>query len=187
MTRREPGAANCRSRVAVGGAGEDATGGIYGGCAGCRAPLGLPERQGTRNPRTPHLLDEVRHGMIPFYGHITPALRGSLVNVLGVRRPALIPQRAGASAIWPPATKESPHRGSTDALPAIPRGDTPRRYPAWNGPPISSRRSLSLVPPSAKPVGFLHEDFGNDAIAFRWVYTISAFSLISSWAVTHTE
>ena len=101
--------------------------------------------------------------------------------------------RCKASGIDPPEGWCFGHMASGDSgisapwFDRCPSGDTPRRYPAWNGPPISSRRSLSLVPPSAKPVWFLHEDFGNDAIAFRWVYTISAFSLISSWAVTHME
>ena len=58
-----------------------------------------------------------------------------------------------------------------------------RHGPGWNGPPLSSRRSLSHVPPSAK-CEHLHEDFVNDAPDIGWVNTISAISLSFSSAVT---
>ena len=59
-----------------------------------------------------------------------------------------------------------------------------RHGPGWNGPLRSSRRSLSLVPPSAKCEP-LHEEFVNDAPDIGWVNTISAISLSFSSAVTH--
>ena len=58
-----------------------------------------------------------------------------------------------------------------------------RHGPGWNGPPLSSRRSLSLVPPSAK-CEHLHEDFVNDAPDIGCVNTISAVPLSFSSAVT---
>ena len=50
--------------------------------------------------------------------------------------------------------------------------------------PLSSRRSLSLVPPSAKCVEHLHEVFVNDALVPRWVNSIAAISLIFTSALT---
>ena len=44
--------------------------------------------------------------------------------------------------------------------------------------------SLSLVPPSAKSVEHLHEDFVNDAPAIGWVNSTPAISLIFSSATT---
>ena len=64
------------------------------------------------------------------------------------------------------------------------RCPSPRRYPGWNGLHLSSRRSLSLVPPSAKSRRHLHEIFVNDACTVRWVNSTPAFSLIFSSAVT---
>ena len=58
------------------------------------------------------------------------------------------------------------------------------RQPAgWTGPPLSSRRPISLVPPSIK-CEQLHEDFVNDALSFRWVNSIPAFLLSCPSAVT---
>ena len=60
----------------------------------------------------------------------------------------------------------------------------PRRYPVWCDPPLPFRRSLSLLPPSAKSVGHLHEDFVNDASTVRCANSTPAISLIFSSAIT---
>ena len=59
-----------------------------------------------------------------------------------------------------------------------------RQSPGWSGPLLSSRRSLSLVPPSTKFRRHLHEFFVNDALPARWVNSASAISLIFTSAVT---
>ena len=56
--------------------------------------------------------------------------------------------------------------------------------PVWNGPLPSSRRPLSLVPPSTKSVEHLNEDFVNDGPHIGWVNTSSAISLSFSSAIT---
>ena len=89
---------------------------------------------------------------------------------------------------WMPAAAEtwaSWHRVIPDTGEPCPlRCAVPRRYPVWCDPPLSFRRSLSLVPPSARSVGHLHEDFVNDASAIRWANSTPAISLIFSSAIT---
>ena len=65
-------------------------------------------------------------------------------------------------------------------------GDAPglQQCPGWSGPLLSSRRSLSLVPPSTKFRRHLHEIFVNNALAVRWVNSASAISLIFTSTVT---
>ena len=93
------------------------------------------------------------------------------------KRPASMPASAGASASW--------HRViSGISGPCSGRRPIPRRPPVWSGPLPSSRRSLSLVPPSAKSAEHLHEDFVNDAPTIGWVNATPAISLIFSSAVT---
>ena len=104
------------------------------------------------------------------------------VNVIGVSvllslSKGSILWKAGASAAWPPVT-------SGISAPYFERCPVPRRSPVWNGPLPSSRRSLSLVPPSAKSVEHLREDFVNDARAIGWVNSTPAISLILSSAIT---
>ena len=72
------------------------------------------------------------------------------------------------------------------SAPYFERCPVPRRSPVWNGPLPSSRRSLSLVPPSTKSVEHLHEDFVNDAPAIGWVNSTPAISLIFSSAITRS-
>ena len=104
------------------------------------------------------------------------------VNVLGVSvhlslSKGSIPWRAGPWAAWPSGDFRY-LRTVFRAMPSSPA------IPVWNGPPLSSRRSLSLVPPSTKSVEHLHEDFVNDAPAIGWVNSTPAISLIFSSAIT---
>ena len=93
------------------------------------------------------------------------------------RSPAWMPAAAGASASWNPAI-------SSTGEPCSARCPDPQRYHGSTSPLLSFRRSLSLVPPSAKSRRHLHEILANDARNVRWVNSISAFSLIFASAVT---
>ena len=87
------------------------------------------------------------------------------------------PAAAGTSTSWTPAI-------SSTVEPCSGRRPDPRRSPGWNGPLLSFRIFLSLVPPLAKSVGHLHESFVNNAPVLRWVNSTPAFSLIFSSAIT---
>ena len=115
------------------------------------------------------------HAVFQSLGH--PPVNVFRVSVLLSLSKGSIPWRAGPWAAWPPAT-------SGISAPYCERCPVPRRYPVWNGPLPSSRRSLSLVPPSAESVEHLHEDFVNDAPAIGWVNSTPAISLIFSSAIT---
>ena len=64
------------------------------------------------------------------------------------------------------------------------RCPVPRRSPGRNGPPLSSRRSLSLIPPSAICLKHLRTVSADDATILRWVNSTSAVLLIFTSAVT---
>ena len=106
----------------------------------------------------------------------SPTLRRGADRRTRRRGPAWTCAVASASASWLPES-------SGTGAPCCGRCSGPRRSPGWNGPPPSSRRSLSLVPPSAMCVEHLHEVFVNDALAVRWVNTMPAISLIFTLAL----
>ena len=115
------------------------------------------------------------HAVSQPLGH--PPVNVFRVSVLLSLSKGSIPWKASAWAAWPPAT-------SGISAPYFERCPVPRRYPVLSGPLPSSRRSLSLVPPSANSVEHLHEDFVNDAPAIGWVNSTPAISLIFSSAIT---
>ena len=114
-----------------------------------------------------------RHAVFQPLGHPS-------VDVLGVCIPLSLLK--GWMPVVPAAWAAWPQGNSGTREPSFGRRPTHQRSPGWNVPPLSSRSSLSLVPPSAK-CEHLHEDFVNDVPDSGWVNTISAISISFSSAV----
>ncbi len=85
------------------------------------------------------------------------------------RGPAAAPAAAAAWAAWPQGT-------SGTSGPCCGTRPAPGQFPGSNGPPLSSRRSLSPLPPSAMCLTHLRRVPADDATITGWV---SSFLLLS--------
>ena len=154
---------------------------VIGGCRSC--PFPSPARQqaaAAEARRSPHLharRERRRAGSAgKGVGHARGKWRGSPSSHPGASSWRFQTPNNG-QPITPCNDKET-------RAPCSGRCPVPRRSAGRNGPPLSSRRSLSLLPPSAICLKHLRTVSADDAIILWWVNSTSAISLIFTSAVT---